>query len=424
MPAPVKVELLLLLPCLSPLILGDVNIDLREAFLDPDTGNFCVMQKVCVSNPPEALTSSGCAPQFPPGCECDPAGGPEADSFCPADRPSCVQCKCLPAGCSCDPSAPDPDSFCPGSQVCKDCQCTTPLPPGCECDPVAGPDNLFMCPAERPECVQCKCLPAGCTCDPSAPNPDSFCPSGDVCKDCRCEPALPPGCECNPNSQNPDELCPADLRCVGCKCQNCPQSGGQGQGQRKSQVFNPPLVFVIDTTKSVKPDQDSIFNLTRKVTDRIMKDGINIPRYQLVTFNDFGPAINLNVKLEVDTDSVMEFARATSNIVFESYNGGRDSKERLTQGLLVALQNASPKSLIVVFTDNGTKDLRLERDIVHLRQTKEVEIFIVLTPVYEGKFNGKSLPAYGRMGKVFLIEEVGADSFLRTVETFEENNCV
>jgi len=183
-------------------------------------------------------------------------------------------------------------------------------------------------------------------------------------------------------------------------------------------------VFVIDTTKSVKPDSDSIFNLTSRVTDRIMKDGINIPRYQLITFNDFGPAINLNVKLEVDTDSVIEFARATSNIVFESYNGGRDSKERMSQGLLVALQNASPKSLIVVFTDNGTKDLRLERDIVHLRQTKEIEIFIVLTPVYEGKFNGKSLPAYGRMGKVFLIEEVGADSFLKTVETFEENNCV
>jgi hypothetical protein len=34
------------------------------------------------------------------------------------------------------------------------------------------------------------------------------------------------------------------------------------------------------------------------------------------------------------------------------------------QGLLVALQNASPKSLIVVFTDNGSKDLDLEREIV------------------------------------------------------------
>ncbi len=44
------------------------------------------------------------------------------------------------------------------------------------------------------------------------------------------------------------------------------------------QVLNPPLVFVIDTTKSVKPDKDSIFNLTMKVVSNIMKDNINIPR--------------------------------------------------------------------------------------------------------------------------------------------------
>ena len=48
----------------------------------------------------------------------------------------------------------------------------------------------------------------------------------------------------------------------------------RGQGE----LLNPPLTFVVDTTKSVKPDKDSIFNLTSKVTTRIMKDRINIPR--------------------------------------------------------------------------------------------------------------------------------------------------
>ena len=38
----------------------------------------------------------------------------------------------------------------------------------------------------------------------------------------------------------------------------------------------------------------------------------------------------------------------------------------LFQGLLVALQNASEKSLIVVFTDNGSKDLKLEKEINRL----------------------------------------------------------
>jgi len=183
-------------------------------------------------------------------------------------------------------------------------------------------------------------------------------------------------------------------------------------------------VFVIDTTKSVKPDKDSIFNLTMKVVNRIKKDNINIPRYQLISFNDLGPAINQNVKLEIDTSNVNEFGRKASSLVFDSYDGGRDSKERLTQGLLVALQNASPKSLIVVFTDNGSKDLDLEREIVRLRDSKECEVFIVLTPAYEGKPKDKSLPTYYNMGKVFLISEVGADSFLQVVEAFEEGNCL
>ena len=40
----------------------------------------------------------------------------------------------------------------------------------------------------------------------------------------------------------------------------------------------------------------------------------------------------------------------------------------------MALQNASPKSLVVVFTDNGSKDLMLEKDIVRLRKSKEIEV--------------------------------------------------
>ena len=91
-------------------------------------------------------------------------------------------------------------------------------------------------------------------------------------------------------------------RCLGnCKCMNCPQSGsGGGNGQSpRNKVINPPLTFVIDTTKSVKPDKDSIFNLTQKVVESIKIDSINIPRFTLVSFNDYGPDINKNVKVEV-----------------------------------------------------------------------------------------------------------------------------
>jgi len=151
---------------------------------------------------------------------------------------------------------------------------------------------------------------------------------------------------------------------------------------------------------------------------------MNIQRYQLITFNDFGSAIELNVNMEMDTDNVERFAEATKKLEFESYNGGRDSKERLAQGLLTALKQATPKSLVVVFTDNGSKDLILEQEIIRIKEEKMIEVFIVLTPIFEGWLNGPSLPAFHRMGKVFLISEVGAEIFLRRVEQFEEEHCV
>ena len=72
-----------------------------------------------------------------------------------------------------------------------------------------------------------------------------------------------------------------------------------------------------------------------------------------------------------------QFGLATSSLKFESYDGGRDSKERLTQGLMVALEVASPRTLIVVFTDNGSKDLFLEDEIVKLRERKQCEVNII-----------------------------------------------
>lgn len=335
---------------------GQLNIDLSKAALDPDTGNFCVVQKVCITNPPESLTASGCAPMLRDGCQCFP--GEPADEYCKRGETCADNCQCLRAGCDCDPDSQDPDSFCGSGQVCKD--------------------------------------------------------------DCSCGAPLPAGCDCDPDLPNADAQCPGEARCVGCMCNNCPASDQVGS----SKAINPPLVFVIDTTKSVKPDKDSIFNLTMKVVENIMKDNINIPRYQLVSFNDFGPRLTKNVKIELDTTDVREFGRKAASLKFESYNGGRDSKERLTQGLLVALQNAMPKSLVVVFTDNGSKNLDLEKQIIKLRDEKECEVFIVLTPEYEGKKNGKSLPVYNRLGKVFLISDVGADQFLGSVEEYEETNCI
>ena len=65
-----------------------------------------------------------------------------------------------------------------------------------------------------------------------------------------------------------------------------------------------------------------------------------------------------------------------TGLEFESYDGGRDSKERLLQGLLLACKESPNKSLIVVFTDNGSKDLILKNDVMRLKKEKDLEIFI------------------------------------------------
>ena len=63
-------------------------------------------------------------------------------------------------------------------------------------------------------------------------------------------------------------------------------------------MLNPPLTFVIDTTKSVKPDKDSIFNLTKKVVDSIKIDSINIPRsvpQHLLCINRISTVLQIHV---------------------------------------------------------------------------------------------------------------------------------
>ena len=169
---------------------------------------------------------------------------------------------------------------------------------------------------------------------------------------------------------------------------------------------------------------NNLFNLTQKVVDRIQETATNIPSYQLVTFNDFGNDIARNVEVRPPTDDVIRFKQEIIGLEFESYNGGRDSKERLMQGLLMAVKETPPKSLVVVFTDNGSKNLRLKNEIMKIKKEKNIEIFIVLTPVYEGWPNDRSLKVFGEVAEVFFINEVGADAFLGKVETFEEENCI
>ena len=117
---------------------------------------------------------------------------------------------------------------------------------------------------------------------------------------------LAPGCDCAADA----DCGGGDARCVACVCKACPVS----TAATNSGVLNPPLTFVVDTTKSVKPDKYSIFNLTQRVVERIQETKVNIPRYSLVTFNDFGPNFNENVDFRLDTQvrKSLSFTHETS----------------------------------------------------------------------------------------------------------------
>ena len=89
-----------------------------------------------------------------------------------------------------------------------------------------------------------------------------------------------------------------------------------------------------------------------------------------------------------------------------------------------AVMESPERSLIVVFTDNGSKNLKLKTEVMRMKEEKNIEIFIVLTPIYEGRRKDKSLEVFNEVSQVFQINEVGADMFLQTVEEFEEANCI
>jgi len=182
------------------------------------------------------------------------------------------------------------------------------------------------------------------------------------------------------------------------RCQTCTTIDGK--------VTNSPLVFVIDITSSM----GSTPALAKQILDRLISEDMNIPRYQLFTFHDqHTDNIADNTKLVLDTDDVAALEAATSSLRF---SGGGDIPETMTQGLLLALRNCSPKSLIIVFTDAPTKNPELEEEINRLRNEKEVEVFIVLN----FEIDAKSTALYKRMGQVFQLTDVSVDTLLENIE--------
>jgi hypothetical protein len=68
--------------------------------------------------------------------------------------------------------------------------------------------------------------------------------------------------------------------------------------------------------------------------------------------------------------------------------------------------------------------LQLKDEILRLKEEKDLEIYIVLTPDYEGRKDDKSFAVYHEISEVFNIADVGADTLLSRVQKYEEENCI
>ncbi len=86
------------------------------------------------------------------------------------------------------------------------------------------------------------------------------------------------------------------------------------------------------------------------------------------------------------------------------------------QGLLGAIENAPDRSLIVVFTDNGSKDLNLKNEVLRRKNEKGLTVYIVLTPIFEGFPRDPSLKVYDQV-KTFYDKMDGNKMFSFDIAT-------
>jgi len=211
--------------------------------------------------------------------------------------------------------------------------------------------------------------------------------------------------------------------------------------------------FAIDNTGSVSSSSKGVMSLSNGLIDDINALHYIIPKWVLVTFNDFDwgttpsswmmstvktsssptetfslpteAEIERNTDLIIVTDNANLFRSRLNDITF---SGGGDGPERATQGLWVTLNNLPEHGIALLFTDHQSKDLDMESALIELRDKKNIKIFVVLAPKYSGAVGDASWNLYKRLsqGRIYDMKDFNATQFLNEVvqmvgETCEEN---
>jgi len=182
-----------------------------------------------------------------------------------------------------------------------------------------------------------------------------------------------------------------------------------------SGLIQMPFVLAMDVTASQQRSRQVVMNLMRE---------LNITRalsYTLVTFDDcrYCKSYNKAVKVYPPTTELSQFLKDLKSVEFEK---GGDKKERLFGGMLTACEQSPRESLILVTTDNGSKDDRLLGKIKKCLAEKGSTAYIVLNPYYEG--DELSRKQYEEVANsVINISRVGIRSLKTKIVDKIEKDC-
>merc|ERR1719244_960955 len=201
-----------------------------------------------------------------------------------------------------------------------------------------------------------------------------------------------------------------------------------------------PLAFVMDTTNSVSRYEGSVKELTTTLLDEIVDSGVNIPDWILTKFWDFDceteGSIEENTELVIQTPDSGAMKEALNDIKIGNPPDADncDKPERAFQGLLLTLQTIPKYGMIMLLTDTASKNLELFDELVKLRDSKEVLIYVVFTPHYqEEKYSRPPIfvgdPSWLKYkeisnGKLYDMAEYDRAKFLKEIVFSIKEECV
>merc|ERR1719158_771034 len=200
------------------------------------------------------------------------------------------------------------------------------------------------------------------------------------------------------------------------------QRGGRGHDYQDddcstdstdSSDSNGSVGFAIDTT----PSMEAAIPMVKKSIADLVKSAPKIPTWVLTSIKD------PDVKLVKKTADVEELKREVDALDHKG-NWRDDPEEQVLKGIEVTLDAMPNNGVILVVTDAGSKQLKLERSITKKSLEKNIKIYFTFYPSCRADCDD-SLPVYERLsdGDTFKSSEFTSEIFFSTVISKVKNPC-